>query len=450
MSSVSVIHGDCLEQLQKMNDNSIDGILTDPPYGISFMGKKWDYQLPSIEVWKECLRVIKPGGYMIAFGGTRTYHRLACSVEDAGFELRDCIMYCFGSGFPKSLDIGKAIDKEQGNEREIVGSKLGLPGYSLTSTENQGNTLDWSKSNRNGEKECEITKGNTIWEGYGTALKPAYEPAILCRKPIAGTVAKNVLEWGTGGLNIDGCRIGEEVRSNKPVGELTGIGSTRTVPKGIETVVTGRFPANLLHDGSEEVTEQFPYSQGMSGGGAKDKNKKDEWTVQQFNRQLVRYEWIRGDSGSASRFFQVCPIEQEDIETSRIFYTSKVSSKERNAGCDNLPEHPIYTKTNPQPNRDKQEQGTRRNNHPTLKPISLTTYLAKLIKPPTENTTLLVPFSGAGSEMIGGIKAGWDNIIGIEKEENYCNIANARITYWDEPKKKEENQESKPKRIKLF
>ena len=187
--------GDCLDKLKDLKDNSVDSIVTDPPYGLSFMGKKWDYDVPSQEIWEECLRVLKPGGHLLAFAGSRTYHRMAVRIEDAGFEIRDQIMWVYGSGFPKSLDIGKGVDKKLGNVREIVGEN---PNHRVRN---------------NNMKEMLIannpimTKGTSEWEGWGTALKPAHEPIVMARKPFTGTVVDNVLEWGTGGINIDASRI---------------------------------------------------------------------------------------------------------------------------------------------------------------------------------------------------------------------------------------------------
>jgi DNA modification methylase len=202
--SCKIIHGDCLGVMKSMESNSIDSILTDPPYGLKFMGKKWDYGIPSVDVWKESRRICKPGAMMLCFGGSRTYHRLTCSIEDAGWEIRDCIMWIYGSGFPKSMNISKAIDKSNGKENII--------GYIADRWTGKGNSLNFSTDRP--QEKCKITAPNSnmakIFSGYGTALKPAYEPIIMCMKPIEGTYAQNVEKCGVGGINIDACRIGYE------------------------------------------------------------------------------------------------------------------------------------------------------------------------------------------------------------------------------------------------
>jgi len=237
---VKILEGKCEEVLKDFPDNYFDSIVTDPPYGLRFMGKKWDYNVPSIEQWQEALRVLKPGGYLLSFGGTRTYHRMVVNIEDAGFEIRDQIQWLYGSGFPKSLDVGKAIDKVQGNEREVVG-KIAQPG----STNKRLAMGDgW-------QKEPDLTEGNTQWEGFGTALKPANEPICLARKPLSEkTVAANVLKWGTGGLNIDGGRIGTEggtEKGSKPIGKSKGIyGEGLHGACEINELNKGRFPANVI------------------------------------------------------------------------------------------------------------------------------------------------------------------------------------------------------------
>jgi site-specific DNA-methyltransferase (adenine-specific) len=249
---------DCLTFIKTMDDNSVDSIVTDPPYGLSFMGKKWDYDVPSVEVWQECLRVLKPGGHLLAFAGTRTQHRMATAIEDAGFEIRDMIAWVYGSGFPKSLDVSKAIDKAAGAEREVVGVKV-----SRQPTGNAYAQDEWTKQHSL-PQEIDITAPATEaaqqWAGWGTALKPSLEPITVARKPLCGTVAANVLRHGTGGLNVDGCRVGTEerprleagfVRNGRTDEEVFATGYGR--PKEVNGSVSGRWPANLIHDGSDEV-----------------------------------------------------------------------------------------------------------------------------------------------------------------------------------------------------
>jgi DNA modification methylase len=251
-----IINGNNIEELKKFDDNYFDSIVTDPPYEIGFMGKSWDASgiANNPEMWSECLRVLKPGGYLLSFSATRTYHRMAVAIEDSGFEIRDMIEWVYGSGFPKSLNIGKAVDKLQGNEREITGN-IKAPGYAKKEVE-------MGKQNRS-VYDFVATKGTSEWEGKGTALKPAHEPICMVRKPLAEkTVAENVLKYGTGGINID------ESRVEIPEGDNSGWSGSETwnedstfTEKGKCTSrnkPTGRFPANFIHDNSEEVRECFP------------------------------------------------------------------------------------------------------------------------------------------------------------------------------------------------
>ena len=232
--------GNCLQKMKTLPSNSVDSVVTDPPYGLAFMGKKWDYDVPSVEVWQECLRVLKPGGHLLAFAGTRTQHRMAVRIEDAGFEIRDMIAWVYGSGFPKSLDVSKAIDKAAGAEREVVGYSAGFGKGSTFSSEYQTaqgyRPAYTEKAGQPAPITAPATEAAKQWQGWGTALKPALEPITVARKPLTGTVAANVLEHGTGALNVDGCRVGDEA---------------------------GRFPANMIHDGSDEVVGLFPESNGQ-------------------------------------------------------------------------------------------------------------------------------------------------------------------------------------------
>ena len=217
--SVDLRLGGCLEAMRVMPDASVDSIVTDPPYGLSFMGKKWDYDVPGVDVWAECLRVLKPGGHLLAFAGTRTQHRMAVRIEDAGFEIRDMIAWVYGSGFPKSLDVSKAIDKAAGAEREVIGDKMRPDGKTVLSARSaidpagEGWDRPWRHDPARTEAQGKLTatpEAARQWQGWGTALKPAFEPITVARKPLVGTVAANVLEHGTGALNIDGCRVPAE------------------------------------------------------------------------------------------------------------------------------------------------------------------------------------------------------------------------------------------------
>lgn len=403
----NIYTGDSLEILKTFDENSVDAIITDPPYGLSFMGMKWDYDVPSTEIWQECLRVLKPGGYLLAFAGTRTQHRMAVRIEDAGFEIRDMIAWVYSTGFPKSLNIGKAIDKIQGNEREIVGiNKNG--GMSIEN----GMTFrddNWKPETR----DLPITKGTSEWEGWGTALKPALEPITVARKPLSEkTVAENVLKWGVGGINIDGCRV--ETGDNLNGGSY---GNTNRIedkffkgkkPAGAGTFVQpdGRFPANLIHDGSEEVLSLFPETKSVQSQRGKVKifKKDNSW---------IGESTLRGhnDSGSASRFF----------------YCAKASKSERNKGLEGMPlkaggsNAKGYTKD--------VANGLDRNRpvenfHPTVKPVKLMEYLIKLVT--KENYTVLDPFMGSGTTGIACKRLN-RNFIGVELNEEYAEIAKKRI-----------------------
>ena len=394
----SVICGDSLEQMRQWPESSIDSIVTDPPYGLAFMGKRWDYDVPSVELWQECLRVLKPGGYLLAFAGTRTQHRMAVRIEDAGFEIRDMIAWVYGSGFPKSLDVSKAIDKAAGAEREVVGTKSA----GASSLERRRRVeLGYRKN----ETQCKpesipvttpATEAAKQWEGWHTALKPALEPITVARKPLIGTVAENVLLYGTGALNVDGTRIETDPNVDDP--RLGGKGAWRTdkaaqnVYEGgyageqIASSSLGRWPANLIHDGSDDVLSSFPIT--TSGkepaNGFRRNARKKRVGICGLGKGL----WdephdggtIYGDSGSAARFF----------------YCAKANKKDRGEG----------------------------NNHPTVKPTDLMRYLVRLVTQPSG--IVLDPFMGSGSTGKACVLEGF-NFIGIDKNKEYVAIAKTRI-----------------------
>lgn len=447
---VKLIHGDCLEVLKGMPDNSVDSIVTDPPYGLSFMGKKWDYDVPEQAVWEECLRVLKPGGHLLAFAGTRTQHRMAVRIEDAGFEVRDMIAWVYGSGFPKSMDVSKAIDKANGEtrrerrlrftewmrstgltsaeinritdtnmgghyttaasqpaiatrnhfeklrphfgvdvpewveqmvdertvesenfkRREVVGKKTsGIANHE----EGPRHTIGASKS-----IEVNITTAYTDaarqWEGWGTALKPALEPITVARKPFKGTVADNVLEWGTGAINVDGCRItdGTETGGEKPpyVPNNKNLVYGAGAGGGDWENTKGRWPANLIHDGSDEPTELL---------------------------------------GAAARFF----------------YCAKASKKDRDEGLDCF-DAKYAPRDNGFSNKISGSNLPRANIHPTVKPTDLMAYLCRLVTPP--GGVVLDPFMGSGSTGKAAVREGF-RFIGIEMDSEYLAIAEARIAH---------------------
>ena len=426
-----------------------DGILCDPPYELGFMGKSWDSSGIAFdtEMWADILKLLKPGAHLLAFSGSRTYHRMAVAIEDAGFEIRDMIEWVYGSGFPKSLNIGKAVDKLQGNDREVVGitpaGKGIASGGSYVGQEYAG--------------EHNITKGTSEWEGYGTALKPAHEPICMARKPLSEkTVAENCLKWGTGGINIDESRVpaGEDHKKNatRHTNKIYP-GGFNDSPINSDANPLGRFPANLIHDGSDEVVGLFP--QTKSGGGTKvtgnGEVKQATWTL---NRKEKGKEW-QANSGSASRFFFTA---KPDEEMYSLKYCAKASKRERNAGLDDMPDMPMAMSNQAKAelkrgntdfagHKEGDWNGIKmlKNNHPTVKPLSLTKYLATLIKPPTGGR-LLVPFSGSGSEMIGALQAGWEYVEGVELTEEYIPIAEARIKYWLDQMAQED---AKPKQVGL-
>lgn len=428
--------GDSLEILKTLAADSVDAVVTDPPYGFSFMGKKWDYELPSVELWGEVLRVLKPGGHLLGFGGARTYHRAVCRIEDAGFEIRDCVMWVYGSGFPKSLDVSKAIDKAAGAEREVVARVRvdgKAPGRVITGFGNGDPSIT----------TIPATPAAQQWQGWGTALKPAHEPIVLARKPLGeGTVAGNVMKWGTGGINVDKCRVGTAKDMNP--GDFDD--SRRTAPKfsgkfnngqvgqytnRSGTVPDGRWPANFIHDGSDEVVGMFPVT--TSGSGDRNGAGKHEFLRGVGDTGVPRVYNI--DTGSASRFF----------------YCAKASRSEREAGCDGLVERALgmsnAAKAQGEDYENCQSIGLNvtkltRNHHPTVKPISLMRYLCRLITPP--NGIILDPFMGSGTTGAAAMLEGF-NFIGIEREPEYIEIARRRIEHW-----KDESDEADEKQPELF
>ena len=363
--------GDCRELLTALDADSVDSIVTDPPYGLGFMGKDWDHGVPTVEFWQAFLRVAKPGAYMLAFGGTRTYHRMACAIEDAGWEVRDCIMWLYGTGFPKSLNL-------------------------------------------DGE-----------WKGWGTALKPAYEPIIVARKPLEGTVAGNVAKHGVGAMNIDACRIETEARPKREVAALRDdveyspnslmgrVDGSLQSSKAVGTTNLGRWPANVIHDGSDEVLSAFPDAPGQQG----DLNETGR-----ARPTKVAFGDMAAPKPHTARI-------ESDKSAARFFYCAKASKSEREAGLGELPKKAggMLSNTSGQhiTRRDGGAPGPRSNNHPTVKPLSLMRYLCKLVTPP--NGVVLDPFMGSGSTGCAAVKEGF-NFIGFDLDLNYVKIAEARIT----------------------
>jgi DNA modification methylase len=418
--------GNNLEVLKTMPDNSVDSIVTDPPYGLSFMNKKWDYDVPSTELWVECLRVLKPGGHLLSFSGSRTYHRMVVRIEDAGFEIRDQIMWVYGSGFPKSHNIGKAVDKLLGNEREVVGTQKyhrNTPG----SNEGYKRPIDIEKR-QNG---FNIDKGTSEWEGWGTALKPSHEPIVMARKPLSEkSVAENVLRWGTGGINIDDSRIGTDggtTRSHQgnewPLNEngtqnRTEIAFGKTGHDVVE-LNEGRWPANIIFD--EEAGQVLDQQSGISKGKKPQTRIKGGRLIHEGGwKKDVEGFWPGDNGGGASRFF----------------YCPKASKKDRDEGLDGFEDKQetmfgnkdgvkqLGRSTLPGNEHQPKEVQPNKNNHPTVKPTALMEYLIKLITP--VNGIVMDPFMGSGSTGKAAIRGGFD-FIGIEMDEEYIKIAEARI-----------------------
>jgi DNA modification methylase len=522
---IKLMLGDNMKSLKELPDNSVDSIVTDPPYALTsikkrfgkegsapaqygsdgafqraskgFMGKEWDAEVPTVEFWSEVYRVLKPGGHVLSFGGTRTYHRMAVNIEDAGFEIRDQIMWIYGSGFPKSHNIGKAIDKRGGesigwfgewlkkwreeNEipqsqiAELFPSKTGgltgcvsnwelgnnlptneqfnkiceaydLPFKSLEEAEREflgtktsGIGKAFTKDGwGSGQDEVEITKGNSDWEGWGTALKPAVEPICVARKPLSEkSIAENVLKHGTGGININDSRIGSETISSgksKVVGggQLNGANTRVNIE---ETFNEGRFPANVILDeeAGKILDEQSGISKGTKRGEKYNKEYDNTGNPTPFTPKQTAYSDNNtyDDKGGASRFF----------------YVPKVSKKERNRGLDDFEANTNRQKGHGldricgncgtsmlKPKDCKCETPDwitppKKNTHPTVKPINLLTYLVRLVTP--KNGVVMDCFMGSGSTGIAAQLEGF-KFIGMEMDEDYFNIAETRINAYEE------------------
>lgn len=372
MSSVELILGDNRELLPTLADSSVDAVVTDPPYGLRFMGKRWDYDVPSIEQWAECLRVLKPGGHLLAFAGTRTQHRMCCAIEDAGFEIRDMIAWVYGSGFPKTLNVGKAIDKAAGAEREVVGAN--------SNAKYRTGRNNWQVAHDPTKDiiTAPATEAAQQWDGWGTALKPALEPITLARKPFGGSVAANALEHGTGALNVGACRVDVTAQDMDAMAGRSGTGRGRLFPRmGRDDGIfvpnsAGRFPANLIHDGSPEVVGCMPECK-PCGGPKNTTHNTGMFGIGQPGQ-------VYADSGSAARFF----------------YCSKASRADRGEG----------------------------NDHPTVKPTDLMRYLCRLITPP--GGVVLDPWMGSGSTGKAAVLEGF-GFIGIELNPEYLEMSRKRI-----------------------
>lgn len=415
-----IYEGDCLDIMPTLETESVDSIVCDPPYGLSFMGKDWDHGVPGVPFWEAALRVAKPGAYMLAFGGTRTFHRLAVAIEDAGWEIRDTVMWVYGSGFPKSLDVSKAIDKAAGAERQVVGVNENGSGPHRIKLDNHGKGDTGIGYMDGSGKVFDITAPATDtarqWEGWGTALKPAWEPVLVCRKPLIGTVAANVLKYGTGGLNIDGCRVGIDPKADasqlrtmnrSKKSEKNGWGMNQTGSDTPEVVsANGRWPANLIYDGSDQVVGLFPVTTSgkMSAGQRRLNSEGPNRNTYGYMDPDITKRDTPGDSGSTARFF----------------YCAKASREDRNEGLNNPgPQFHHGTTLRKVENTD-----TKGNFHPTVKPTALMRYLCRLVTPP--GGVILDPFMGSGSTGKAAAAEGF-GFIGIELNPEYVEIADKRI-----------------------
>jgi len=442
---VTLYHGDCLDVLADMPADSIDTCITDPPYGLEFMGKDWDNGVPGARFWREVLRVLKPGAMLLAFGGTRTHHRLMVAIEDAGFELRDVMMWIYGSGFPKSHNISKAIDKAAGAEREVVG-KMAQPASPKKGTFNC--SFDESKAVITAPATPEAAR----WDGWGTALKPAWEPIILAMKPRDGTFVNNALTWGVAGLWIDGGRVdaGQDYHDKEGFNEHRSLGGygRESITAPFKPATGGRWPANLIHDGSDEVVGLFPDVHSRGNVSQSQCKHSDGVTYHLGIDRDCGGRYTYDKTGSAARFF----------------YCAKASRSERDAGLDAFP-LVSAKKLNDggiQGRRDElshkaiadaevksqgldasgrtliRDDGTetlvnrfipqyRANHHPTVKPLALMRYLCKLTRTPTGGV-VLDPFAGSGSTGCAAVLEGRE-FVGIDKDADYCAIAAARIEH---------------------
>ena len=425
--------GNMLDMLQVIAPNSVDSIVTDPPYELNFMGKGWDNSGIAFqkETWRNCYEVLKPGGYLLAFGGSRTFHRIACAIEDAGFEIRDTIMWIYGSGFPKSMNIGLAIDKKNGVESPVVGESNRGAGASPQKLDNHAKGDTGIGMFDGSGKTFEVKESQNEWKGWGTCLKPAFEPIIIARKPFNGSLVDNVLTYGVGGLNIGECRVpsnpGEYDIRHYTNEDCFQNSKPKESKFQVKPQPDGRFPANVIltYDETDydEVCGGFPVT---VGGGKVEVKGSYGYCFEDGKRDSKPMADGYSDSGSASRYF----------------YCAKASKKDRDGGLDEFEERQIYSLDNKHrfnyKNTDINNLGDkilniiRKNTHPTVKPCDLMQYLVRLVTP--NGGTVLDPFNGSGST---GKATMYENVeknkgykyIGIELTEEYLPISKARIEY---------------------
>lgn len=449
LDNATVYHGSNLDILPTLPDNSVDSIVTDPPYELGFMGKKWDSSgiAYSVELWQQCLRVLKPGGHLLAFGGSRTWHRLAVAIEDAGFEVRDSIAWLYGSGFPKSMDVSKSIEAKLVTGSSNKQAFKNLNGKTEERTDRGGLSKKHSDNDRPSDY-TETAQGDYLrtlepttdeakkWAGWGTALKPAFEPVVVARKPLVGTVAANVLEWGVGGLNIDGSRIGTETISvhNAPTGSFAGGDADRGSDTSTYREHTGRWPANIILD--EYTARLLDEQSGISKSPASYVRTVATNSNIEFNPKLAGTEQLGfGDSGGASRFF----------------YVAKASKKDRNEGLDGLEPQRHSDRENAEgvggDNPRNRTNEAKQNFHPTVKPTALMEYLIRLVTP--AGGVVLDPFTGSGSTGKAALLNGY-RFIGCELTEEYLPIIEGRLKHAAEQYSAKATEEETKEQETLF
>jgi DNA modification methylase len=478
----TVVHGNCLDVMRTMPDASVDSIVTDPPYGLSrepspkeleqvvrawangedmtirgrgFMGRNWDAFVPGSSIWKEALRVLKPGGHLLAFAGSRTVDLMGLAIRLAGFEIRDQLQWLYGSGMPKSLDVSKAIDAAAGAEREVVGTKAGLPGYSLAKSKGAAVYGKGIGGTGDPEAECAITAPATPeaaqWSGWGTGLSPSHEPIIMARKPLAGTVAANVLEHGTGAINVDGCRIeacGRPLRvvaggvlSPEESGHLYG--SRPSGSKAVGETDLGRWPANVVLDeaAADLLDAQTGDRPGMSGGGV----HRADYEGGMFGG-TDSTGTARGDNGGPSRFFYCAKASRTERDMGLTWF--RVRSRGETTGRENDRPGTVHGRAGA-----GGKYGSR-NTHPTVKPDDLMRWLVRLITPP--GGVCLDPFAGSGTTGRACLLEGF-RFIGCElndtDEEPFVSIARARIAHIEGRElvpRESLRAENPPRQVSLF
>jgi DNA modification methylase len=489
-----VIHGDCLSVMPTLPAESVDAIVCDPPYGLSFMGKNWDHGIPGVAFWAAALRVAKPGAHLVAFGGTRTFHRLACAIEDAGWEIRDTLSWMYGSGFPKSLDVSKALDKAAGAAGEYGGPKSEAHagwierGKMRGDHGHEGHQRPWMDDpaavDRNARQYLPATDAAKQWAGWGTALKPAWEPIILARKPLSGTVAQTVTQWGTGAINVDACRIGSDtIQTNRytPGRDMTSFHGSQAGNEYVSSTHAGRWPANVVlshsdqcrevgtreakrntrtgdHVGRGERTDGLRYlSNGVGNSTTSVPETVPAWICEKNcpvrlldeqggerkgggkagprNTDTSEEYWGEGGGGYTS-VGRSASFHHDTGGASRFFYTAKASRREREAGLEGMPQAKVtdadkWATNDRRSGTDRQPTEWRQspvsNSHPTVKPLALMRWLCRLVTPP--GGVILDPFTGSGSTGCAAVLEGF-RFLGIEQEAEYVAIAERRIAHW--------------------